>query len=141
MFNSQAAQVFRSCTGALSSRTLARSSVNAVGRRAAFAARSRYYSDKAESAEGSKKAEEGEKDEVDVSPETTLLNKLKEEEAKVADCMVSILSRPNTSLCMLPRVRANASPPLWPRASWQPLICLCAESVTIPPGRLLEPPA
>ena len=31
----------------------------------------------------------GEKDEVEVSPETTLLHQLKAEEAKVADCMVS----------------------------------------------------
>ena len=91
MFNTQAAQAFRSCTSALSSRTLTRSSVNAVGRRAAFAARSRYYSDKAEASKKSGEGEEGkEKDEVEVSPETTLLNKLKEEEAKTADCMVSI---------------------------------------------------
>ncbi len=51
--------------------------------------RSRYYSDKAQSSEDPKPAEESEKDEVEVSPETTLLHKLKAEETKVADCMVS----------------------------------------------------
>lgn len=95
MFNAQAASLFRSATGALSSRTLARTSAAAVGRRAAFGVRSRNYSDKSQSADQSKKAEteesdpeENEKDEVEVSPETTLLHKLKAEEAKVADCMV-----------------------------------------------------
>ena len=96
MFNTQAAQAFRSCTGALSSRTLARTSVNAAGRRTAFAMRSRQYSDKAQSSEEAKKPEENseekEKDEVEVSPETTLLHKLKAEESKVADCMVSLTS-------------------------------------------------
>ncbi|KAI0748348.1 GrpE-domain-containing protein [Daedaleopsis nitida] len=87
MFNTQAASVFRSCTNALSSRTLARSSVNASSRRAALAMRSRYYSDKAPPSEESQPAEESEKDEVEVSPETTLLKQLKAEEAKVADCM------------------------------------------------------
>ncbi|RDX56535.1 GrpE-domain-containing protein [Lentinus brumalis] len=91
MFNTQAAQAFRSCTGALSSRTLARTSVNVAGRRAALAMRSRHYSDKAQSSDESKKPEENseeqEKDEVEVSPETTLLHKLKAEETKVADCM------------------------------------------------------
>ena len=37
-------------------------------------------------------SEEKEKDEVEVSPETTLLHKLKAEESKVADCMVSLTS-------------------------------------------------
>ncbi|KAI0636753.1 GrpE-domain-containing protein [Trametes polyzona] len=95
MFNAQAAQIFRSCTGALSSRTIARSSATAVSRRAALGARSRYYSDdKSQSADQSKKtetenseAEANEKDEVEVSPETSLLHKLKAEESKVADCM------------------------------------------------------
>ncbi|KAI0709484.1 GrpE-domain-containing protein [Earliella scabrosa] len=87
MFNAQAASAFRSCTAALSSRTLARSSVNVARRRAAFAMSSRHYSDKAPSPEDPKPAEESEKDEVEVSPETTLLHKLKAEEAKVADCM------------------------------------------------------
>ncbi|KAI0724015.1 GrpE-domain-containing protein [Cerioporus squamosus] len=91
MFNTQAAQVFRSCTGALSSRTLARTSVNAAGRRAALAMRPRHYSDKAQSSDEAKKPEENsqenEKDEVEVSPETTLLHKLKAEETKLADCM------------------------------------------------------
>lgn len=56
--------------------------------------RSRHYSDdKSQSAEQSKKtetenSEENEKDEVEVSPETSLLHKLKAEETKVADCMV-----------------------------------------------------
>ncbi|KAI0807605.1 GrpE-domain-containing protein [Fomes fomentarius] len=90
MFNAKAASVFRSCTSALSSRTLARSSVNAVGRRAAIPTRSRYYSDKAQSSEDPKPAEESEKDEVEVSPETTLLHKLKAEETKVADCMTRL---------------------------------------------------
>ncbi|KAI0372879.1 GrpE nucleotide exchange factor [Pilatotrama ljubarskyi] len=61
--------------------------------------RSRYYSDDksqstAEQSEQSNKAETEnsdaeakEKDEVEVSPETSLLHKLKAEEAKVADCM------------------------------------------------------
>ena len=35
--------------------------------------------------------EENEKDEVEVSPDTTLLHKLKAEEAKVAECMVGSL--------------------------------------------------
>ncbi|KAI0819508.1 GrpE-domain-containing protein [Trametes gibbosa] len=94
MFNAQAASIFRSATGALSSRTLARTSAAVAGRRAAFGVRSRHYSDKSQSADPSKKAdaeendpEENEKDEVEVSPETTLLHKLKAEEAKVADCM------------------------------------------------------
>ncbi|KAI0664611.1 GrpE-domain-containing protein [Cubamyces menziesii] len=90
MFNAPAAQIFRSCTGALSSAALARSSATAVGRRAAFAARSRHYSDdKSQSAEQStsSEAETQEKDQVDVSPESELLNKLKAEEGKVADCM------------------------------------------------------
>ncbi|KAI8989650.1 GrpE-domain-containing protein [Trametes punicea] len=95
MFNAQAAQLFRSCTGALSSRTLARSSATAFGRRAALGMRSRHYSDdKAQSTEQAQKAETenteaeaNEKDEVEVSPETELLHKLKAEEAKVADCM------------------------------------------------------
>ncbi|KAH9945925.1 GrpE-domain-containing protein [Epithele typhae] len=86
MFNAQAVQAFRSCTGALSSRTLARSSVNAVGRTVAFASRSRYYSDKAGSS-SKVEEEEKEKDSVDVSPDAELLSKLKAEEAKVADCM------------------------------------------------------
>ena len=51
---------------------------------------SRHYSDKAPSSEDPKPAEESEKDEVEVSPETTLLHQLKAEEAKVADCMVSL---------------------------------------------------
>ena len=89
MFKNQAAQVFRSCTGALSSHTLARSSVNAVSRRTALGMRSRYYSDKPAEPTESKNTDENEKDEVEVSPETSLLHKLKEEEAKVADCMVS----------------------------------------------------
>ncbi|PIL24196.1 transporter [Ganoderma sinense ZZ0214-1] len=85
MFNTQAVQAFRSCTGALSSRTLARSSLNAVSRRTAVAIRPRYYSDKA--AKDPQPAEETEKDEVEVSVETELANKLKAEEAKVADYM------------------------------------------------------
>lgn len=100
MFNVQAAQVFRSCTGALSSRTLARSSASAVGRRAAYGVRSRNYSDdKSKSADQSKQTEETEsveekeKDEVEVSPEDSLLHKLKAEEAKVTDCMVSYTPR------------------------------------------------
>lgn len=95
MFNAQAAQIFRSATGSLSSRTLARPSTTAAARRAALGMRSRHYSDdKSQSAEQSKKtetenSEENEKDEVEVSPETSLLHKLKAEETKVADCMVS----------------------------------------------------
>ena len=91
MFNTHAVQAFRSATSALSSRTLARSSLNAVSRRAAAAGmmRSRYYSDQAKSSEDPKPAEESEKDEVEVSVEAELGKKLKEEEAKVADCMVS----------------------------------------------------
>ncbi|KAI0673002.1 GrpE-domain-containing protein [Trametes maxima] len=93
MFNAQAVQVFRSCTGALSSRTLARSSATAVGRRAALGMKSRHYSDdKSKSAEQSKQTEAeneepAEKDEVEVSPDDALVHKLKAEEAKVADCM------------------------------------------------------
>ncbi|KAL1944658.1 hypothetical protein VTO73DRAFT_3088 [Trametes versicolor] len=93
MFNAQAAQIFRSATGSLSSRTLARPSTTAAARRAALGMRSRHYSDdKSQSAEQSKKtetenSEENEKDEVEVSPETSLLHKLKAEETKVADCM------------------------------------------------------
>ncbi|KAI0647266.1 GrpE-domain-containing protein [Trametes meyenii] len=93
MFNAQAVQVFRSCTGALSSRTLARTSATSVGRRAALGMRSRHYSDdKSKSAEQSKQAEAEkeeaeEKDEVEVSPDDALVHKLKAEEAKVADCM------------------------------------------------------
>ncbi|OSD08636.1 GrpE-domain-containing protein [Trametes coccinea BRFM310] len=92
MFNAQAAQIFRSCTGALSSRTLARSATPAVARRAALAMSSRHYSDdKSQSADKSGaqngEAEANEKDEVEVSPETELLHKLKAEESKVADCM------------------------------------------------------
>ncbi|KAI1794575.1 GrpE-domain-containing protein [Ganoderma leucocontextum] len=85
MFNTHAVQAFRSCTSALSSRTLARSSLNAVSRRSAVAMRSRHYSDKA--AQDSETAEESEKDEVEVSVEAELVNKLKAEEAKVADYM------------------------------------------------------
>lgn len=58
--------------------------------------RSRHYSDKSSSSEESKKteesSEENEKDEVDVSPESSLLKQLKAEEAKTADCMVSSIS-------------------------------------------------
>ena len=101
MFNPHALQAFRSCTGALSSRTLARSSLNAVSRRTAVAVRSRYYSDKA--AKDPQPAEESEKDEVEVSVESELADKLKAEEAKVADYMVSttplgVLSISATSL-------------------------------------------
>ncbi len=88
MFNTHAVHAFRSCTGALSSRTLARSSLNAVSRRTTAAMRSRHYSDQA--AKDPQPAEESEKDEVEVSVETELANKLKAEEAKVADYTVSI---------------------------------------------------
>ncbi|TBU35755.1 GrpE-domain-containing protein [Dichomitus squalens] len=88
MFNIHAVQAFRSATGALSSRTLARSSLNAVSRRAAVGTmRSRYYSDQTKNAQDPIPAEETEKDEVEVSVEAELGKKLKEEEAKVADCM------------------------------------------------------
>ncbi|CDO72919.1 hypothetical protein BN946_scf185002.g104 [Trametes cinnabarina] len=92
MFNAQAVQIFRSCTGALSSRTLARSATPAVARRAALAMSARHYSDDKSQSEEKTEAQNGEteakeKDEVEVSPESELLHKLKAEEAKVADCM------------------------------------------------------
>ena len=77
--------------------------------------RSRYYSDQAKSSEDPKPAEESEKDEVEVSVEAELGKKLKEEEAKVADCMVS------ASL-----LQSCASQ----------ILILVLEPVTIPAGRL-----
>ena len=77
--------------------------------------RSRYYSDQPKSSEDPKPAEESEKDEVEVSVEAELGKKLKEEEAKVADCMVraSLLQSCASQILILP-----------------------AEPVTIPSGRL-----
>ncbi|OBZ69071.1 GrpE, mitochondrial [Grifola frondosa] len=89
MSYAQAVQLFRSCTGALSSRNLARTSVHAIGRRAVVGMR--YYSDNGDKSAEQKKNETEEKEDedeekpVEVSPETALLHKLKAEEAKVAD--------------------------------------------------------
>lgn len=62
--------------------------------------RSRYYSDTA--AKDPQPAEESEKDEVEVSVESELAHKLKAEEAKVADYMVS------TSLFVVPSIFATS---------------------------------
>lgn len=77
----QALRIFRSCTASLSSRTLARSSVQ--GRTALVIGTRRYYSnDKAPSDNGTEVKEE---DKADASPESEVLTKLQAKEQEVVD--------------------------------------------------------
>ncbi|THG99657.1 hypothetical protein EW026_g2750 [Hermanssonia centrifuga] len=79
----QATQLFRSCSSSFSSRHLARSSFNAANRRLAGA---RLYSaESTKGAEQKKTEEKEEKDEVTVTPEHELLQKLKKKEEEAQD--------------------------------------------------------
>lgn len=87
-------QAFRSCTTSLSSRTIGRSSRDALalhGRRLAPGARQYSATEQKSEADAEKKQSEGEK--VEITPEAELLEKLKSKDAENIDLKVSILTR------------------------------------------------